>query len=238
MAKLNWNKNKAASVKSNYSAIQKGCYKMVVKKSEITISACKSKEVLKLTMMIEEGNYKGKFVFPRFNISNPSDRAVAISHMLLGKLSESIGIDELEDTDQLIGKQFLADVIIVPPKGTYGESNDIVNYYPSNPLPKKESTPVVAKNEPADDNDEAKEVITDNYDDFSDLGKLVEIKSDTREVIVETNNNEPKPTQKVIGIEEFNDFNFEFDEGSNHVEKEPVATDNGLLEFFDGDIPF
>ena len=130
MAKLNWNKSKAQGAKSTYGAIPKGCYLTSVKSSSIKSS--NDKEVLTLKVMIEDGPYKGRFVFPRFNLRNPSEQAEAISHMLLGNLAESVGIDELDDTDQLNGQSFYSDVTIVPPKNGYGESNDIVKYYPLN----------------------------------------------------------------------------------------------------------
>lgn len=224
MAKLNWNKNKAQGAKSTYGAIPKGCYMMTVKSSSIKSSD--TKELLTIKVMVEEGPYKGRFVFPRFNIRNPSQQAEAISHMLLGNLAESVGIDELDDTDQLNGQRFYADVSVVPPKNGFGESNDIVKYYP---LQATKTTKDVIKEEMQKDDGEG-----DFEYDFSGLdfeqGESTPPWEDNQQN--ETQNQDDSSTAEVAEVESNNST-------ESYVAEESDSSNFSLDEFdFKDDIPF
>lgn len=132
MAKLKFDKSKAAPI-SSYSSVPKGIYEMIAEACEVTNKENSSGElthqVLKVTCRITDGPYKNRKIFPRFNLVNPSHVCVGISQSLLAKLVEACGFFEIDDSDELIGKHFSAEVIVKPPKAGYSESNDIVNYY-------------------------------------------------------------------------------------------------------------
>jgi hypothetical protein len=127
MAKLSFNKSKAKKANSTYGAIPRGFYMITAEKA--TIKESPDKEILTLQCSITEGPFKNRKIFPRFNIKNPSERAEAISHMLLSQLSEAVGITELEDTDQLLNSVFCAEVVVTEARNGYPETNDIVRYF-------------------------------------------------------------------------------------------------------------
>lgn len=136
MAKINFNRKKAAGVQSKYGAVPKGFYEMVIEKATVANTHDRSsgeltKQIMTIQLSIHEGTYKNRKIFVRFNLVNPSERAEAISAALLASIADAVGIYELEDTDELIGKHVCGEVVVVPPKNGYGEGNDVIKYHQS-----------------------------------------------------------------------------------------------------------
>tara|TARA_R100001443_G_scaffold57898_2_gene68539 strand:- start:505 stop:1011 length:507 start_codon:yes stop_codon:yes gene_type:complete len=74
---------------------------------------------------IEQNNSR---VWVYLNLWNKSDDAVRISKQNLNDICLSLGLTNLTDTDQIIGKRLLVDLTTKPAQGNYAAKNEIRGY--------------------------------------------------------------------------------------------------------------
>ena len=103
-----------------------------IKKSEI--KKTKAGTGLRLNMQVEveesklnEEKYKGRLVFIGLNIKNPSDQAVAISQKELASICDAVGVEEVEDSDELHDISFGFKIKVEKSEG-YDDKN-VINKY-------------------------------------------------------------------------------------------------------------
>jgi len=84
---------------------------------------------LELEMTVQEGPHRGRRIFDRLNLENPSEKAVEIAHRTLSAICHVCGVMELHDSVQLHGRPFVAVVRLVPRSDGSGiMSNEIRGY--------------------------------------------------------------------------------------------------------------
>jgi len=71
---------------------------------------------------------QGRVVFGNLSIRNAIAKAEEIGHQQLGKLMRAIGVQRLEDTDQLIGLNLSIKLKVRPASGDYKASNDLADW--------------------------------------------------------------------------------------------------------------
>jgi len=103
-----------------------------IKKSEI--KKTKAGTGLRLNMQVEveesklnEEKYKGRLVFIGLNIKNPSEQAVAISQKELASICDAVGVEEVEDSDELHDISFGFKIKVEKSEG-YDDKN-VINKY-------------------------------------------------------------------------------------------------------------
>lgn len=116
--------------KSDFDPIPKGTYKVYGIESGLKSTVAGDGEYVAVTFEISEGQHKGRRIWCRFNIKNKNPIAVEIGTKQLNSLCLALGIDHLQDTDQLIHKPVMAKVKVTPARGGYDESNDITAFKP------------------------------------------------------------------------------------------------------------
>lgn len=85
-------------------------------------------QFLELRIQILDEPYTGRLVFERLNLINPNPVAVKLANRTLADLCEAIGIDDVEDSEELHGQEFKVKLVLEPAKGDWPESNKIKKY--------------------------------------------------------------------------------------------------------------
>ncbi len=97
-------------------------------------------QYLFLEIDILEGQYAGRKLFDRLNLSNPSANAVEIARRMLSALCRAVGKMQVDNSEQLHLLPFIADVRVRPSQGQYGESNTL-RYLPRTGAPSVATPP-------------------------------------------------------------------------------------------------
>jgi len=142
MAYLGMNFN-AEEVKpaGDFSALPSGDYAVIISNSELKPTKNGSGEMLVLTLCVVEGEHKDRYLWSRLNLKNDNEKAVEIGQRQLSAICHATGVMRLSDSAELHDKPMMVKVAYVPPKGEYGESNDIKAW---KPYGSKSATPAPA----------------------------------------------------------------------------------------------
>jgi hypothetical protein len=115
MASLNF---KASSVQFEqrdnapkvYGPLPAGEYEMMITRSTTKATKSGNGSYLELEMQVISGEYSGRRHWERLNLDNPNHQAVKIAQESLAKLCMALGLDEVEDSEELHDMPFLAEV--------------------------------------------------------------------------------------------------------------------------------
>lgn len=86
-----------------YDPLPEGWYSADIKSAELKSTKSGDGQYISVRYTITGPAYQGRTVFSNLNIRNSSVQAEEIGRKQLGNLMQSIGLDKLVDTDQLIG---------------------------------------------------------------------------------------------------------------------------------------
>lgn len=134
MAQINF---KASSVQieersSNFGPLPAGDYEMMIVKSDTKATKAGTGHYLECEMHILSGEHSGRRHWERFNLDNPNAQAVKIAQESLARLCAAIGVDEVDDSEQLHDQPFIAEIGIDKKDDT---RNVIWNYKPAGSEP-------------------------------------------------------------------------------------------------------
>ena len=108
-----------------YEVLPPGKYLAQIVNSEMRPTRDGMGQYLYLEIDILEGQYAGRKLFDRLNLSNPNPSAVEIAQRTLSSICRAVGRLQVNNSEQLHLVPFVADVKVRPPRGEYGESNSI-----------------------------------------------------------------------------------------------------------------
>lgn len=115
--------------------------------SDLTTPKSGEGSMLKLRLNVLGPSHEGRCVFDRLNIVHANADAERIAGSNLKMLCNALGIAKLEDSDELIGGQFLARCKTEPAKNGY-EAKSVLDYSTVQPLggaPAQAPKPAAAK---------------------------------------------------------------------------------------------
>ncbi len=127
MATLNFKASEVPEDKG-FEVLPAGTYTGHIIQSEMKETKAGTGMFLELRIQVLDEPYTGRLVFERLNLVNPNETAVKIAQRTLADLCEACGVDEVEDSEELHGIEFMMDVKIDPPRGDWGESNSVKKY--------------------------------------------------------------------------------------------------------------
>ena len=110
---------------TEYQVLPPGKYLAQIVNSEMRPTKDGMGAYLFLEIDILEGQYQGRKLFDRLNLSNPNTTAVEIAQRTLSSICRAVGRLQVNNSEQLHLLPFTADVRVRPPKGEFGESNSI-----------------------------------------------------------------------------------------------------------------
>ncbi len=94
----------------SFDALPEGTYEVVISDSRFQATRNGSGEMLVLTLEVISGEYSGRKLWDRLNISNPNKTAVDIARQTLATICRAVGVVALEDTNELHDRPLLATV--------------------------------------------------------------------------------------------------------------------------------
>jgi len=113
MAQLNF---KASSIEiperqgGAYGPLPAGEYEMVITRSATKPTKAGNGSYLELEMQVVSGEASGRRHWERLNLDNPSHQTVKIAQEQLAKLCVALGLDEVNDSEELHDTPFIAEV--------------------------------------------------------------------------------------------------------------------------------
>ena len=108
----------------DFSPLPDGWYTATVAGAELKQTKAGTGSYISVRYDITGPTHQGRVVFGNLNISNPNPKAEEIGRQQLGDLMRAIGLDTVQDTDQLIGGQCQIKLTIRKSE-EYGDSNEV-----------------------------------------------------------------------------------------------------------------
>lgn len=112
MASLNF---KASAIQiterasSSFDPLPPGEYEVMIVKSDTKPTKAGNGSYLELEMHVISGEHSGRRHWERLNLDNPSQQTVKIAEEQLARLCVAIGLDEVNDSDELHDRPFVAE---------------------------------------------------------------------------------------------------------------------------------
>lgn len=92
------------------SPLARGMYQVIVMSSEIKTTQAGTGQYIELTLQVVDGEYSGRRVWDRLNVSNPNKTAEDIAKRQLQELMLAAGVKNMTDTEQLHDIPVLAEI--------------------------------------------------------------------------------------------------------------------------------
>jgi hypothetical protein len=112
----------------DFTPLPEGWYNASITKADVQATKDGTGQYIKVQYTITGPTHQGRVVFGNLNIRNASAKAEEIGHQQLGELMRAIGVQRLEDTDQLIGHNLSIKLKVRPASGDYQASNDLAGW--------------------------------------------------------------------------------------------------------------
>lgn len=95
---------------NNFGPLPAGDYEMMIVKSDTKQTKAGTGHYLECEMHVISGESSGRRHWERFNLDNPNHQAVKIAQESLARLCAALGVDEVNDSEQLHDRPFIAEV--------------------------------------------------------------------------------------------------------------------------------
>jgi len=128
----------------NFEPLPVGWYTAMIVESEIRPTRDDTGRYIKLQFQIMDEQYKNRRVFTNLNIWNANPVAVEIAQKELSAICHSVGVLDLQDTQQLHGKPIAIRLTVKPAEGNYDAMNNIRGYKEAGGLQQQSATPAFA----------------------------------------------------------------------------------------------
>ena len=127
MSKLDFNTNDVPE-DEGFAVVPEGVYAAQIIQTEMKDNKAGTGQYLELRVQLLEDPYAGRLIFERLNLDHPNTAAVAIANRTLRDICNACGVTEIEDSDELCGREFNVKVAIEKAKGDWPESNSVKKY--------------------------------------------------------------------------------------------------------------
>jgi hypothetical protein len=97
---------------NTYGPLPAGEYEMMIVKSDTKPTKAGNGHYLELEMHVISGDHSGRRHWERLNLDSPSQQAVKIAQEQLARLCVAIGLDEVNDSEELHDHPFVAELIL------------------------------------------------------------------------------------------------------------------------------
>lgn len=116
----------------DYAELPNGVYELEVEASDVAATKSGTGTVLKTTMaVVAPEELKGRKLFTTYNLENPNTQAAEIGQRQFASLCRAIGVQSVEDSEDLHFKTFTVKVGLGKPSkdGQYPARAEIKTYY-------------------------------------------------------------------------------------------------------------
>ena len=155
MAKLSFNAKTATPMEErSFTLLPEGQYVFQITKTEMVRNKSNTADRLNMQAKIIKGKHKGEMAFIGLNWGHPNQTAQNISDQEFKSICDAVekGDDEIEDSDELKGTEFVGTIVHSKPSGDYIENGETkFKYGPKAEIKKYEK----ANGHPVYENEEA-----------------------------------------------------------------------------------
>lgn len=110
MAQLNFNASNVEITPRSYEPLPAGDYEMIILRSDTKPTKAGNGHYLELEMQIIGGAFSGRRHWERLNLDNSSHKTVQIANEQLAKLCMAVGLEQVEDSEELHDKAFICTI--------------------------------------------------------------------------------------------------------------------------------
>lgn len=115
----------------DFEPIPAGYYTAMITESEFRPTKAGDGEYLNLRFDIIDGEYEGRVLFARLNLSNPNPKAVDIAQRQLSSICRAVGIMAPDDSSDLHDKPLKIKVSVRPAENGYEATNEVKDFAPA-----------------------------------------------------------------------------------------------------------
>lgn len=101
----------------DFAPLPSGEYPAIITDSEMKPTKNRNGQYLELTYQVTDGPLKGRLVWERLNLDNPSAKAVEIAQRSLNSLIAALGLTQVQDSQQLHNRPLVIRVEFVKADG-------------------------------------------------------------------------------------------------------------------------
>lgn len=126
----------------DYGPIPDGWYQVIIKSADLRPTKDQTGQYIQVRYDVTGPTHANRVVWGNINIKNRSTQAEEIGRQQLGSLLRAIGLNSVQDTDQLVGQSLSIKVSTRTSEG-YEPSNEVRGFKAINgaPLPTVDSEP-------------------------------------------------------------------------------------------------
>ncbi|CAB4198368.1 Protein of unknown function DUF669 [uncultured Caudovirales phage] len=128
----------------DFTPLPAGDYNVTIQDAEIKDTKSKTGQYINLKLEVTGPTHMGRLLFAIVNIKNESSVSEQIGRGQLGSILRALGIETLEDTDQLLGGPLCVKVALKAASGQYPAGNEIKAYKAQGDAPALAARPPVA----------------------------------------------------------------------------------------------
>jgi hypothetical protein len=111
--------------------LPEGDYQVSIVDAEEKQNKAVTGSYLELTFEVVGNSHKGRRIWARLNLDNPSEKAVEIARRDLAAICRAVNLLRPKSIVQFIGKELWVSVRHKPGRGDYGPSAEIFRYLPA-----------------------------------------------------------------------------------------------------------
>ena len=111
----------------DFSPIPAGDYQVRIVETSLETTKSGTGQYIKLRMDVTGPSHEGRVLWANLNIKNDSQKAEEIGRQQLGAVMRAVGLDSLQDTDQLAGGAMTVKVTIRKSE-QYGDQNEVKSF--------------------------------------------------------------------------------------------------------------
>ena len=128
MAYLGQTFNVAEHVPSSPDPVPAGWYTAKITDAKVKDTKAGTGNFLEVTFSILGPSYEGRCVWGRFNLKNPNPQAEQIGQAQFMDMARAIGLEVVDDSDQLLGGELDIKVTVKKGDEQYSDSNDVKGF--------------------------------------------------------------------------------------------------------------
>lgn len=115
---------------NDFQPIPAGKYNMYIEEVSINETKAGTGKYLRIKLSVAEGQpYAGRIVWTYINFQNVNPVAERIGQQRLNQLLLACGFHAIRDTDELLNRMVVAQVVVREASNGYGASNDVKAFY-------------------------------------------------------------------------------------------------------------
>ena len=127
MATLNFSTEGIEEMKS-FDAIPAGTYLAEITQTEMKATKAGTGEYLQVTLVVVDGEYKGRNLWSRLNLSNPNKTAEEIAARELAAICRAVGLEGIGESEELHGKLLVLAVGVERNTNNGTDTNRVTGY--------------------------------------------------------------------------------------------------------------